>query len=227
MSTDAEYPEDDAALAAEYVLGLLDAEETRAFERRVMTERALQDLVEAWQVHFADLADDLPETVPPAAVWTGIQARLFTQSEPLWRRLFLGRAVIGAALAGLVALAVVQMGWLEPERPAPFVAELASETEGQVARIEVDPETGRVAAELIALFPDPGRTRELWLIQGENAPVSLGLLAPGQVVALSVPEDLRPGLSGALLAISDEPEGGSPTGQPTGAVLAAGPITAS
>ena len=32
---------------------------------------------------------------------------------------------------------------------------------------------------------------------------------------------------GTLLAISDEPAGGSPTGQPTGPVLAAGPITSS
>ena len=31
--------------------------------------------------------------------------------------------------------------------------------------------------------------------------------------------------SGAILAISDEPLGGSPTGQPTGDVLAAGALT--
>lgn len=227
MTTETEYPEDDAALAAEYVLGLLSDEELRAFELRLVSERNLRDLVEAWQVHFSDLAEEVPERAPPASVWKAIEARLFTQEQPFWRRLLVGRAFLGAALAGLFALAVVQLGWLEPEPVAPLTAELASETQGPVARIELDPDTGRVAAELIALFPEEGRARELWLIQGENAPVSLGLLAPGQVVALTVPDALRPALAGALLAISDEPEGGSPTGQPTGAVLAAGPITAS
>lgn len=226
MSDVTEYPEDDSALAAEYVLGLLAADETRDFERRLMSERALQDLVEAWQIHFAGLADDIPETAPPPRVWKAVESRLFGEKQPLWRRLGLGQAVFGAALAALVAFAALQMGWLTPETSAPYQAALSSETGGEVARIALDPETGRVAAELTALFPDPGRARELWLIQGENAPVSLGLLEPGQVVSLSVPDALRPALDGAILAISDEPTGGSPTGQPTGTVLATGQITA-
>ena len=36
---------------------------------------------------------------------------------------------------------------------------------------------------------------------------------------------LRAALEGAVLAISDEPTGGSPTGAPTGDVLALGEIT--
>jgi len=39
-----------------------------------------------------------------------------------------------------------------------------------------------------------------------------------------VPDDLRRRVAGAVLAISDEPEGGSPTGAPTGDVLAVGPV---
>jgi anti-sigma-K factor RskA len=62
----------------------------------------------------------------------------------------------------------------------------------------------------------------LWLIAEGGAPVSLGLLEPQGPSRITVPDDLRPVLAGATLAVSDEPPGGSPTGQPTGAVLAAG-----
>ncbi len=64
----------------------------------------------------------------------------------------------------------------------------------------------------------------MWLIAGDDAPVSLGVLPDGPV-RLAIAPDLRPRLAGATLAISDEPPGGSPTGQPSGAVLATGPLT--
>jgi anti-sigma-K factor RskA len=65
----------------------------------------------------------------------------------------------------------------------------------------------------------------LWLIAGGNAPVSLGVLPDSGIVALAFPVDLKDQLRGATLAISDEPDGGSPTGQPTGAVLATGVVS--
>ncbi|MEM1233705.1 MAG: anti-sigma factor, partial [Pseudomonadota bacterium] len=73
--------------------------------------------------------------------------------------------------------------------------------------------------------PEDGRDHELWLILPGEAPVSLGLLdAQGRVIAdLSiVPAEV---LAGATLAVSDEPDGGSTTGAPTGAVLAVGNLT--
>lgn len=226
MSDETEYPDDDAVLAAEYVLGLLPAGEAQAFARRLMQEPGLRDLCDTWSEHFAELAREAEEVRPPAAVWRAIEARIFERRKPFWRRLGLGQALIGGALAAGIAFAALRLGWLEPE-PLPLTAQLTTAETLEVARIALDPDSGEVVAELVGLFPDPGRARELWLIQGDNAPVSLGLLEPGVVVALAVPEDLRASLAGAVLAISDEPAGGSPTGQPTGAVLATGAITAS
>ena len=72
-----------------------------------------------------------------------------------------------------------------------------------------------------------GRAQELWLIaDADSAPISLGLLGGEQQIVVPVAESLRGALEGATLAVSDEPEGGSPTGAPTGPVLAAGQITA-
>jgi anti-sigma-K factor RskA len=45
-------------------------------------------------------------------------------------------------------------------------------------------------------------------------------------VALPLPEALRGTVAGLVLAVSDEPPGGSPTGAPTGAVLAVGQVSA-
>ncbi|WP_323765296.1 anti-sigma factor domain-containing protein [Marinovum sp.] len=225
MSEMTDIPDDDSVLAAEYVLGLLSEPEEDAFAGRLFLEPDLRRACDLWAEHFATLADAAEAVRPPASLWPAIRARAYGPHVPFWKRLNLGTAVIGTALAAGLAFAALRFGWLEPV-PLPLTAELSSETAGQVARIALDPESGAIEAELVGLFPDAGRARELWLIQGGNPPVSLGLLDAGTVVRLDLPADLRASLEGAVLAISDEPAGGSPTGQPTGAVLATGAVTA-
>ena len=66
---------------------------------------------------------------------------------------------------------------------------------------------------------------ELWFIIGTNPPVSLGLLPrdpPARFVLTQEQKSLF--TEGTVLAVSLEPAGGSPTGPPTGPVVAAGPI---
>jgi anti-sigma-K factor RskA len=56
---------------------------------------------------------------------------------------------------------------------------------------------------------------------------SLGLIQPGQPIRLTIPPELSGSvIKDATLAVSLEPPGGSPTGQPTGPVIAAGPLLA-
>ena len=77
------------------------------------------------------------------------------------------------------------------------------------------------------LTNDP-RAMELWLIlPGPNQrPQSLGLIQPGQPIRLTIPPELAGQLTpDAALAVSLEPPGGSPTGQPTGPVIASGKLT--
>ena len=66
---------------------------------------------------------------------------------------------------------------------------------------------------------------ELWLIPPGDKPHSLGLIDPTKPVRISVPETLLPKVnSDAVFAVSVEPPGGSPTGQPTGPVIANGKL---
>ena len=66
---------------------------------------------------------------------------------------------------------------------------------------------------------------ELWMIEGGNAPVSMGVVPVGATAHVAAtPEEQKKLDKGAVLAISLEPKGGSPTGQPTGPVVAAGDL---
>ena len=77
-----------------------------------------------------------------------------------------------------------------------------------------------------ALLTSDPRAMELWLIPAGDKPHSLGLIEPGQPVRLDVPRDLVARINAdATLAVSMEPPGGSPTGQPTGPVVASGKLT--
>jgi anti-sigma-K factor RskA len=67
-----------------------------------------------------------------------------------------------------------------------------------------------------------GRSPELWLIPTGGKPVALGVAAFDGSVQLA--PAAGEGVSRGVLAVSVEPKGGSPTGQPTGPVIATGQL---
>ena len=60
-----------------------------------------------------------------------------------------------------------------------------------------------------------GQVHELWMIAPDASPVSLGLAAKTDRWSITYPTPP----AGFTFAVSVEPEGGSPTGQPTGPVI--------
>lgn len=62
------------------------------------------------------------------------------------------------------------------------------------------------------MAPPSGKSYQLWLLPTQGAPISLGVLTPGQARLAQA----------KAFAVSVEPAGGSPTGLPTGAVIMAG-----
>jgi len=70
-----------------------------------------------------------------------------------------------------------------------------------------------------------GHSAQLWAIRGTDAPRSVGVMPAGPA-QLTVPAAVRPVLTAeTVLAISIEPAGGSPTGLPTGPVVATGKLS--
>ena len=213
--------EEDRLLAGEYALGLLAAEEARAFEARLQAEPALRALHESWAEDMAGLLANVPDVPPPPAVKAALERRLFPEeSQSLWRRLGILPALGGALAAALIALAVSL--WVTP---APLlVARIAAADDSLIVAAAWQPDSGTLRLDRRAGAALPGRALELWLIAGTAPPVSLGLLQDAALTEIVLPAEAIALLPGATLALSDEPPGGSPTGQPTGAVLALGPL---
>ena len=207
------------ALAAEYVLGTLRGSARRRFERLLGQRADWRREVEQWSARLAGLAAAVPAREPPASVWEGIQARVkpATRARGLrwWQSL--------AAFASLAAVVLAVALFVVPsDAPAQHTAVL-KDTEGRagwvvaVSATRVGGADIRVAVEGARAIP--GRAFELWVLPAGAAPISLGLLPAQREARLPVRAGTAALLqSGTALAVSVEPPGGSPTGQPTGPV---------
>ncbi|MDG1128474.1 MAG: anti-sigma factor [Paracoccaceae bacterium] len=219
-------PQDDSLLAAEYVLRLLDPVEDAAFRARLATEPALAAEVTAWTTRLSGLDADVAEVAPRPAVKTGLERRLFGQPQrlPFWQRVGLWQAV---SLASVAVAAFLALQPPQPVAPTPlFVSEIAAEDQSLRLLAVYDAQAAELRLTRTAGSAAEGRVLQLWAIAGDAAPVSLGVLPETGTTAVILPEALRAGLADLVLAISDEPPGGSPTGAPTGAVLAVGQVSA-
>jgi len=219
---------DDELLAAEYALGVLADAERSAAAQRIARERAFADLVAQWEQRLAPWAAEIAEVAPRSEVWKRILAQLPSQAAPrpsLWQNLAFWRrfALASGALAAACIGALIYLGSLS--REALLVAELNGN--GKHALVAtIDPRRSTVLAVPANLAVTVGRVPELWLIVPGKDPRSLGLVDAEKPVALVIPARLlAEATSEAALAISLEPPGGSPTGQPTGPVIAVGNLT--
>ena len=224
------YDEGDYVLVGEYALGLLSPVAAAAFEARLVSEPDLRALYATWADDLVGLTDDIAPVVPPAKVQRRIEAELFglatiRRAFAGWRGM--GWLVGGAVAAAFTLLLVMDAELLAPDGPrAPaYTAEIMAEDGSMLILASYDSADGALLVRRERGTPPPGRVLELWLIAGDAAPVSLGVLPQTNDVRFDIVEGLRPQLDGGILAISDEPLGGSTTGAPTGAVLATGAIT--
>jgi len=224
-------PNEDLLLAGEYVLGVLDGVERDAFEGRLRREATLRGYVSDWQQRFADLDNGVTPKDVPSALWTKIEAQLggkqVTQTEPsfserLWSSLGFWR---GASFAGALAslMLAVALGLLAGRAtPQPQIVAVMLTPEGvpgAIAEVHYD---GRINVIPIHDFDVPkGKTLQVWTLwDKQKGPISVGLIERTRQ-ALFHRADLPTGQQ-QLYEITLEPEGGSPTGRPTGPVLVKG-----
>jgi anti-sigma-K factor RskA len=219
-------PEDEL-LAAEYALGVLAGAERAAAEQRVTRERSFARLVAEWEQRLAPWAAEIAEVAPPPQVWDRIAAALPAQAQSagLWHNLAFWRALSFAAgaLAAACLAAAIYLGALTQQQP------LVATIEGGGHRhfvATIDTKRGSIAVVPAAFSADATRVPELWLIPPDGTPRPVGLLRADQAVTFTLPADLAAfARSNAVLAVSLEPPGGSPTGLPTGPVIATGKLT--
>jgi anti-sigma-K factor RskA len=221
--------EGQAMLAAEYVLGVLPEAERQAFAARLGTDAATRAELRFWRTRLAPLDAEFAEVPAPAGVWPRLERRLFAspvRRGGVWDSLGFWRALSGAA----AAIAVVAIGFnVAAPRPDPaaFAAQLVAALSAQGSNVSVvalyNATTGQVRLTTISGDAVPGKDYELWAIEGEAAPRSMGVIPIDASYDVKNAPDILAGFGpGTTLAISLEPKGGSPTGAPTGPVVAAG-----
>ncbi len=214
-------PEERDALAAEYVLGTLEAREAAEVSRALDTDPALAEAVARWEARLAPLATLAEPEAPPPDLWPRIAAALDPAPDPApraaparpgwfdrWRLGALGATAVAAGLAAFILL-----------RPAPqpmMMTVLLSEREQPAWLVQADREAIRLSALNTRPAP-PDRVLELWALpQGATAPTSLGLIPhDGRLVVRPATITPHPGM---LIEITLEPPGGSPIGRPTGPI---------
>ena len=223
-------------LAAECALGTLDESETRAAQSLYESDTVFAREVEAWRERLALLDRSAVPVAPPARLLPEILKRIgrsaISDTAPvlrLRRELVFWRGAT-AALAALAAALLIYFtaGSRLPVQPQTFVAVLQANGKEPAFLAAVDVSHHVIAIRRLSAPPAEQHSYELWALgAGRKAPQSLGVV---DAVA-KIPTDRLRKFGGAALrdttfAISLEPQGGSPTGAPTGPVLFVGKLIA-
>lgn len=228
-------PEQDIeALAAEYVLGTLDEAARNAVAARRRREPRLHQAINAWEQRLSPLSLLVKPVVPPPQLFDKLMQRIeggnpdeakvidLTRKLQRWRRMAVTASALAASLLVFIGVRVLTMG----AQPQQFVAVLQQSDTSPAFLVSVDLQTRELTVRAVAAQAQPGKSYELWLVNNQlGAPRSLGVVNTQGV-------SVRPALArydaavvrDATYAISLEPEGGSPTGSPTGPVLYTGKL---
>ena len=224
-------PEDREARIAEYVLGTLGGAERAAFEAELTRDPGLQRAVAAWCERLQPLAESVPPVAPPAALRERILAaidgpagsdepRRFGFSLTQWLAWTFGlSALAGVAAAALVFLFMPRV----PEVGGYALLHNAQAADHGVIAMQVDPARRGMVLLAEAAAPASGHDYELWVLPFGKKPISLGVVKAGVREEKPIPGPALPYLKqGVSMAVSLEPAGGAPGGQPTGPIVFTG-----
>ena len=240
--------EEDEIFAAELALGVIEGAQRTAALARAASDPEFALTVELWSQRLAPMLDGIAPVAPPPAVLDVLLRKAggaiaandplpaLRRSVTLWRSAAGGAAALAAAFALLL---VVQPGAVPVPGPAATVPP-SGEPASQPPLVAVIADKG--AAKMLASFDPQAATLvvaggsplpasatedyELWVIPISGTPVSLGLMPANSRLLTRLPlRHARLIGAGATLAVTVEPEGGSPTGKPTGAVIASGALS--
>jgi anti-sigma-K factor RskA len=223
-------------LAAEYVAGTLTEAEGADARFRMRTDPDFKKAVEAWENRLAPFIAGIAPLEPPAGLEKKILRRIIDRREApdgvigLQRQLRRWQRFSWASAAIAAGLVVLLFGLLPRQIELPagssrYVAALQAEgqTPGFIVSLNFD--RNEISVQRVAAPAQQEHSYELWAVGGEGDQAqSLGVVETVLKVPASRLKGTRANLEKTSLAISLEPKGGSPTGQPTGAILFSGQL---
>jgi anti-sigma-K factor RskA len=224
---------DVAQLADAYVLGLLETDEHAYVDLELERNDVLQAAIAASRERFLPLDlsaepghlaagawERLAESLPDNRVAAAVEPRLpdaANANQPNgWRRIAIAAIAASFVLASGLTFSLMQ-------RTEPLIIAVLVNEAGEVQAVVEDFGNERANIRLLADFDVPGdKTMQVWTLPTrEMGPVSLGLLENIQSAVLTSPALPTP-REAQLYEITLEQQGGSPTGRPTGQILAKG-----
>ncbi|BAF89723.1 hypothetical protein AZC_3725 [Azorhizobium caulinodans ORS 571] len=241
-------PQDRAALAGEYVLGLVDGEEAARCARLAETDPAFAAEVAGWRRRLGSL-DATADAVPPSpALWERISASVADTAtsqapgEPeartadagsdrvapfrhgrAWDNLPLWRGIGVTAAAAALALAIgLGAALREAARTPVLVAVLLSDQNRPAAVVNTFRDGRSELVPLEAIRAPEGKALQVWTLWDRTrGPISVGLTDAMRALDLKL-DGLPIPVADQLFEVTLEPAGGSPTGRPTGPILMKG-----
>jgi anti-sigma-K factor RskA len=224
------------ALAGEYVLGLMTETERLAFEAQTDRDEAARNALRDAQERFAELDMTAPPAVAPAGLWARIavdidQSEKIVPLRPAARRRTSATGTrfwhgFTAAAAAALVLAVIGFAamrtFVVQTQPQLIVVLLDAQAQpGAIIEASYSGESIRVVPLTNINVPE-GKTLQVWTLPSpQTGPVSMGLLEQARSKILS-DFNLPPPQPQQLYEITLEQAGGSPTGKPTGPIIAKG-----
>lgn len=225
-------------LAAEYVLGTLDASERASVSARRAREPQLDAAIRAWEHRLAPLNDIVRPVAPPSGLLEKITTRIanggragiaspggadvidLTRRMKRWRTSAIAASALAASLA--IAIGVDRFAPKPPSRN--LVAVLQKDASSPAFLVSVDVDNRLMTVRPVAAKHEAGKSYELWIIHDSlGKPKSLGTVDDPAPVTKPTLAGFKPDvIEDSTYAITLEPEGGSPTGAPTGPVVFSG-----
>lgn len=223
MSDKAQIHDDD--LAAEYVLGVLDADLRAKTAKRVDQDLVFAQLVASWEQRLSGLNEGFEAVQAPAHLKSAIDERLFAPKvthEGWTMHAMLARfrlPILALILVGVLSYPMISEQFVTPEPQLIYTSDIQSlETYDATFSAQIT-DQGLTVTQVSGVKPND-KDYELWLVRADGVVLTLGVLsAPLNPQGLAITADSK-------LAISVEPIGGSPTGVATGPVIALGALKA-
>ena len=226
-------PDDDFA-AAEYALGTLDPSERAVMAARRQREPDLDEAIRAWEARLAPLAEAAGPIEPPRDLLPAIEARIrgaspeapgngavveLERSIRRWRAM----AIAASLFAGVLAIGFVAREASRRSAPHEYVAILQKDAASSAFAVTVNLDKQELTVRPVAAQAPPGKSYELWLIDSKLGARSLGVIGdtPGGANLSAYDPTV---VADATYAVTIEPPGGSPTGQPSGAPVFVGKL---
>lgn len=235
-------------LATNVLLGQATTDERARFNTLYENDASFRELVNELEIWLAPLNEAVPEQAPPDDLLDDIMSEIDDTEQAAqpsspptgpstavppppsraglqsWRTLAIASTLVAVIAIALHFIPEPPTEAAKPEREIYIV--LSEGGEEEAVLIQYNPDDHRIRAQLTNVsVPDTG-VWQLWLIrEGAGGPQSVGLLnAAGEAGVIELMAQIDDLQTSDTLAISLEPDGGSPEAGPTGPVVFAGQV---